>query len=84
MLNVVAKLAMLDYCEGTGCVYLQICFENLPIFFYWFSKFVSFKFLPQKRILMSEKNFGKPLKPFKDDENCFLFHLNSPCRSQDV
>ena len=35
------------------------------------------------RALMSETIFGD-WKPFKHDEKCFLFHLNSSFRFQDV
>ena len=35
------------------------------------------------RNLMSEKIFGS-WKPFKIDEKCFLFHLKSSFRSQDI
>ena len=30
----------------------------------------------------TEQLFWKTLKPFKNDEKCFLFHLKSPFRSQ--
>ena len=32
---------------------------------------------------MSETIFGKQ-KPFKDDEDCFLFHAKKKFRSQDI
>ena len=33
---------------------------------------------PSKKIVMFD------LKPFKNDEKCFLFHLKSSFRSQDI
>ena len=41
------------------------------------------RLLLKRRTLMSETNFGN-WKPFKNDEKCFLFHLKSSFRSQDI
>ena len=37
----------------------------------------------ERRTLKYEAIFGN-LKPFKNDEKCFLFHLKSSFRSQDI
>ena len=60
---------ILEKCYLHSTIQLSFSYWNLQI--YW------------RRTLRSEKIFGN-WKPFKNDDKCFLFHLKSSFRSQDI
>ena len=52
--------------------------EIIDFFLFFFYFFKSDSYLPKEFVLFAFR------KPFKNDEKCFLFHLKSSLRSQDI
>ena len=58
---------------------------NLEFFIYLFEAFI----ITEEAVCSSDSHLPKKIvlfasKPFKNEENCFLFHLKSSIRSQEI
>ena len=79
-----------NYSKNRDGVHLKILptLSSEIIFLNWAKKNIcgGLELLFKSRLLPSKKVsfYLLPWKPFKDDEKCFLFHIKSSFRSQDI